>query len=105
MELNAKVVQQLPLQSGKTQKGKDWTKATAIVETLEMYPRQVAVTCFNNAEQFAQIPVGTQVSLEVAIDSREYNGRWYTDVTCQGWRLEPGPEDAGTGYGWGVGIV
>ena len=39
----------------------------------------------DNIDSFA-LQVGDDVSVSIDIKSREYNGRWYTDVTA--WRLD-----------------
>lgn len=90
MEIQGKIVQVLPLQSGVGQaSGKEWKKQEYILETLDMqYPKKV---CFNlwgdNIAKFA-LQVGEEVTVQIDIESREYNGRWYTDVKA--WRVDRG---------------
>lgn len=36
----------------------------------------------------AQLQVGAQLTISFDVESREYNGRWYTDVKA--WKVESG---------------
>lgn len=90
MEIQGKIVQLLPLQSGVGQaSGKEWKKQEYILETLDMqYPKKI---CFNlwgdNIAKF-NLQLGEEVTVQVDLESREFNGRWYTDVRA--WRVDRG---------------
>lgn len=94
MELKAIVVQSLPIERGKAkQSGKEWEKATLIVEYGDaQYRKKVALTALKNADKFAAIPVGAEVVFQVDVESREFNGRWYTSVNCYKWDVIGGVE-------------
>lgn len=94
MELIGKVVAVLPLESGVSKtSGKQWQKATIIVEYTEgQYPKKVAVGNRKGAETFAKIPIGAQVIMQVEVTSREYNGRWYTSCDCWKWEVIQAPQ-------------
>lgn len=87
MEIKAKVVQVLPMEGGTSKSGNAWSKASLIVETAEnpQYPKKIKISNIKNAEAFSKIAIGTEVSFKVEVESREYNGRWYTEVNCWGW--------------------
>lgn len=82
MLLKGRIIQTLPTVSGTSRSGNQWSKATVIIDTnpTGQYPRKVAVSSFREAQALAQIPPFTDVELDVDIDSREYNGHWYTEV-------------------------
>ena len=89
MELIGKIVQVLPLQSGTSKAGNPWQKQEYILETLgTQYPRKV---CFNlvgdNVNKFP-LQVGQEVTVSIDVESREFNGRWYTDVRA--WNVVQG---------------
>lgn len=86
MELKGKVVQVCPLERGKSTDGRDWERSTLIVE-YGNYPRKVAISAFRNAELFAQLPVGAEVTFYIDVESREYYGQWYASVICWKWEL------------------
>jgi hypothetical protein len=85
MELKGKVIQLLPMQSGMGKKG-PWKKQEFIVETQTQYPKKVCLSAWGDkVEQFG-IAVGDVVNVSVDLESREYNGRWYTEARA--WKLE-----------------
>ena len=105
MELKATVVEALAVERGVSRSGREWEKATLIVEYGDArYPRRVALMALKNAEKFAAVPVGSEVVFQIDIESHEFNGRWYTSVTCWKWDVLGGGA-AGTGDKRGAGLV
>jgi hypothetical protein len=85
MELSGKIVQIMPEINGNGKNGQ-WRKQEFIVETPGNYPKKVCITVWgDNIDQFG-VNVGDQVNASIDIESREYNGRWYTDVKA--WKME-----------------
>lgn len=84
MELQAKVIQILPIQSGTSKAGKPWQSQDVITETLGNYPKKVKLKFFGDKaiEIAARLIPGQIYDFAIDIDSREVSGRWYTDVTC-----------------------
>ena len=79
MNISGKVVQVLPLQQGTSKAGNPWQKQEFILEQGGQYPRKVCISLFG--DNVAKIPqVGQDVMVSVDIDSREFNGRWYTEI-------------------------
>lgn len=86
MELKCRVARVLPIEKGTSKSGKEWQKATLIVEHGEgQYVKQLAVVNMKHAEAFAQIPIGSEVTMQIEAESREFNGKWYTSVSCWKW--------------------
>lgn len=52
----------------------------------------MCVTFFNKESEVARLKEGAAYTVSVNIESREYNGRWYTDVRA--WRVQPKQEAA-----------
>ena len=79
MDISGKVVQIMPEASGSSTKG-TWRKREYIVEQPGQYPKKVCVSVWGDKiDQFA-LKVGEQVTLGIDVESREYNGRWYTEI-------------------------
>jgi hypothetical protein len=79
-EINCKLIQSLPVQTGEGQRG-PWVKQTFIAETIETYPKKIAFIAFNEpVEQLKTIHPGTTMKINFRVESREYNARWYTDI-------------------------
>lgn len=78
----------LPEQSGTSARG-EWHSQNVVFEmqTNSNYPRKVSVKFFNKRDDVARLVVGATYKVTFDIESREYNGRWYTDVV--GRRVEP----------------
>lgn len=79
MNISGKVVQVLPIQTGTSKAGNPWQKQEFVLEQGGQYPRKVCISLFG--DNVAKIPqVGQDVMVSVDIDSREFNGRWYTEI-------------------------
>lgn len=89
MELIGKIVQVLPLQSGTSKAGNPWQKQEYILETLgTQYPRKVCFNLFGDNVNKFPLQVGQEVTVSIDVESREFNGRWYTDVRA--WNVVQG---------------
>ena len=95
MEVVGRIILKLPLQSGVSQAGNNWKKQEYVLETEDSYPKKVHFDFFGDkADQFP-LNVGDRVRLSFDIESREYNGRWYTSI--RGWKAEAAAAAAAEG--------
>src|ERR1035437_5886222 len=85
MQLTAKLIQVLPLQSG-TGKNGQWKKQDIIVETEGQYPKKVCVSIWGDKIDEKQLQINNTLKLEFEVESREFNGKWYTDVKA--WKID-----------------
>jgi hypothetical protein len=85
MQLTAKLVQLLPLQTG-TGKNGQWKKQDIIVETEATYPKKICISVWGDKIDTASIQLGNLLKIDFDVESREFNGRWYTDVKA--WKIE-----------------
>lgn len=81
MPIRGKVIFVGQPDSGVSKAGKQWSKQLFAIETEGQYPKKVAFGVLNN--KFT-MNMGDIVEIEVDAQSREYNGKWYTDLTA--WR-------------------
>lgn len=86
MELTAKLIQLLPLQKGTGKTGNEWRKQEIIVETDGQYPKKVCISIWGDKINEKVLRVGNTLTISFDVESREYNGRWYTDVKA--WKVE-----------------
>lgn len=85
MELIARLTRIDNAQEGVNKQGNPWRKATAVFETTGNYPKTVAVDFFNaKLDEATKIPLGTPCKVQFDAQSREYNGKWYTNLTAFG---------------------
>ena len=90
MDIVGKIVQVLPAQEGVSKStGNPWKIQSYVLETQEQYPRKVCFEIFgedrikNNPCQLDDL-----VTVSFDIESREFNGRWYTSIRA--WRVQQG---------------
>lgn len=87
MEIIGKLLQKLPLQSGIGRTGNSWQKQEFVVETIEQYPKKVCANLWGDKlDMLDKVNVGDTVKVSFSLESREYNGKWYTDVKA--WNIE-----------------
>lgn len=84
-EISGKIIQVLEPQSGEGRNG-TWKKQEYIFETSGEYPRKICIANWNDKVSPDMLKIGEQLTVSVNVESREYNGRWYTDVKM--WRAE-----------------
>lgn len=85
MQLAAKLTQLLPIQTGAGKNG-EWKKQDIIVETDGQYPKKVCISIWGDKINESQLQLGNSLKIEFEIESREYNGKWYTDIKA--WKIE-----------------
>jgi hypothetical protein len=79
----------LPVQTGEGKNG-TWSKSGFVVEYEDgKYNKSVAIETWGDK---LELPgVGQDVSVSVNIESREYNGKWFTNVRA--WKIETDGND------------
>jgi hypothetical protein len=85
MEVKGKVVQLLPLQTGTGKKGA-WKKQEFILETQSQYPKKVCLSIWGDKIDQYSLQPGDDITVAVDLESREYNGRWYTEARA--WKID-----------------
>ena len=96
MELKGKVIQLLPVQTGMGKKGQ-WKKQEFIVETQTQYPKKVCLSAWGDKIDQFNVSEGDIVNVSVDLESREYNGRWYTEARA--WKIDKGGNSGSGGGG------
>ena len=87
MEFEGTVYKILPVTKGTSARG-EWQRQDVVFEMNEgSFTRKICVTFFNKPDDVARLKEGAAYTVSVNIESREYNGRWYTDVRA--WRIQP----------------
>jgi hypothetical protein len=84
MEINGKIIELLPEKSGESANG-TWRKQECILETESQYPKKICFMVWSDKIDEFAIKEGDNLVVSIDIESREYNGRWYTDVKA--WKV------------------
>ena len=95
MELTGKLIQVLEEQTGDGKNGK-WSKCDFVIETAaDKYPKKVCITAWGDLIGTVKAtPIDSELKVSFDISSREYNGRWYTDVKA--WKIEGAGSSGGS---------
>jgi hypothetical protein len=84
MDISGKIVQLLPVQTGQGRNG-PWKKQEFILETGDTYPKKICIAVWGDKIDLGSFQAGDMVDVSFDVESREYNGRWYTDVKA--WKV------------------
>lgn len=87
MEITGKIIAVLPEQGGVSKNGNEWKKQEYVLETHDQYPKKVCFQLFG-ADRIAQAAIqpGEELTVSFDIESREYMGKWYTNINA--WKVE-----------------
>ncbi|MDR0667451.1 MAG: DUF3127 domain-containing protein [Prevotellaceae bacterium] len=86
LEISGKLIKKLDVQSGQSDRG-SWSRQEIIIEVPGQFPRQVCLSLWNEqVNEAARFNIGDILKVGVDIQSREYNGKWYTSI--RPWRME-----------------
>ena len=80
MDIKGKIIQKMEPVGGVSKAGNQWKKQEYVLETLDSYPKKVKFDFFGDRADQYPLEVGDIITLSYDIESREFNGRWYTDI-------------------------
>ena len=84
MEISGKIIDILTVKSGHSTNG-EWRKQEYVLETFTQYPKKICFMAWGDKIDQFNIQKGETVTASIDLESREYNGRWYTDVKA--WKI------------------
>jgi hypothetical protein len=85
MEISGKIIAVLPLATGQGKNG-TWRSQDYVLETADQYPKKVCFNLFNDKIDQFPLAIDDVVNVSFDVESREYNGRWYT--TIRAWKID-----------------
>lgn len=88
MDIAGKIVQIMNEESGEGKNGNTWKKRSFVLETTEAYPKKICFVAWGDKVDFNQLSEGDSAKVYFDAESREWNGKWYTDLKV--WKLEKG---------------
>lgn len=92
MEIEGTVYALLPQVKGTSARG-EWVKQEIVVEQTGEFNRKACVSFWGDkALDAAELKPGERISVAVNVESREHNGRWYTELRA--WKMSR-PEAVG----------
>jgi hypothetical protein len=86
MEISGKIALLLPLVTGQGKNG-EWRKQEFVIEIADgQYPKKVCLSLWGEKIDQASLTIGETAKISFDLESREYNGRWFTEARA--WRVE-----------------
>lgn len=85
MEIRGRLIHVLALQSGEGKNG-PWKKQDFVIETDGQYPKKVCLSIWGDKYNETFLSIGNELVVSFDAESREYNGRWFTDLKA--WKIE-----------------
>jgi len=83
MEVEGKIIILYGVEMGTSKAGNQWKKQEFVIETEEQYPRKIAISVFGSkVDDLSYYSVGKYIKCKVQIESKEWQGRWYTSVNA-----------------------
>lgn len=99
MEMSGTVIAILPKQTGTNKAGNTWEKQDFVIQTTGQYPKKLCFAVWGDKIAKFQIREGEEITVFFDVESREYMGKYYTDVKA--WNVTKGAAVAGSGMGGG----
>ena len=93
MDIKGKVIQLLALQTGQGKNG-EWRKQEFVIETDAQYPKKICLSAWGDKIDENALQIGNEITIFFDLESREYNGKWYTDAKA--WKIEMGNTGGGS---------
>ena len=94
MEIAGKIIELLEVKFGKSANG-EWRKQEYVLETEAQYPKKICFMAWGDKIDQFDIKKDEKLTVSIDLESREYNGRWYTDVKA--WKVSR--DDGDLDYG------
>jgi hypothetical protein len=94
LEITATLVQVMQEVTGQGQKG-PWVKQEFVVETTaDKFPKKICFSLWGEkTSALKDLKPGTPIKVFFNLESREYQGRWYTEARA--WQIGPASQNAG----------
>lgn len=85
MEFEGTVYKVLPVVKGTSQRG-EWVKQEVVFELPGEFNRKICVGFWGDkATDAGNLKEGEKLSVSINVESREYNGRWFTEARA--WKM------------------
>lgn len=79
MDITGTLVHMLPLQTGQGKNG-TWKKQDFVLEIPGSFPKKACFSAWGDKVDASKLVIGQMLKVSFDVESREYNGRWYTDL-------------------------
>ena len=81
-QIQGTITEILPETSGVGRNGNNWTRTSFVVEYIDSADNKQKRICFSLWNKVIGVQVGTIVDVVFSLDSAQYNGKWFVNVTA-----------------------
>jgi hypothetical protein len=86
LDVKGRLVQILPVQTGTSKAGNEWSKQEFVIETEDQFPKKVCFTLFGDKVSILNgFSTGDEIEVAFNLESREFSGKWYHNINA--WRI------------------
>ncbi|TNE79181.1 MAG: DUF3127 domain-containing protein [Bacteroidetes bacterium] len=86
LDVTGRIIQKMDVVTGTSARG-EWKKQEFVIETAEQYPKKICLSLWGDkVDALGNFKEGDFIQASLNLESREYNGRWYTEARA--WRLQ-----------------
>ena len=86
MRITGKILTELPVASGSGKFG-NWSRKDIIIEQKNKYRTKLCLCIWDKALQSGTFLIGQEADFEIEVESRSYNGSWFTQVILKNYKL------------------
>ena len=88
MKIKGKLTKKMDVIKGTSKNGKQWEKIDFLIHTGAEYNPEVCLQCFGEEKvsKISNLIEGVEYEFSININSREYKGKYYTNIDC--WKVE-----------------
>lgn len=99
MQITGQLKKVLNPETGTTKSGKEWKRQAFLLEYQDgNFTKQVSIQAKSEAviNLISSLRIGDTVTCDINVESREWNDKFYTDVTA--WRISKAEQNVDTSF-------
>ena len=94
MKITGKFTKVLQKQTGVSKTGKEWQKQSFVLDTGAAFNNEICIDCFGDKIELIQnLKEGADIEVKINLSSKEYNGRYYHNISAWEINLQDGVAD------------
>jgi hypothetical protein len=82
LKIKGKIIDVPEMITGTKNNGEQWARQDVIIETEGQYPKKICIQLWNSVIDKQPIRIGVSYEFSINIESKEFNEKWFTNVTA-----------------------
>lgn len=88
MEIQGQLIKIFEPVTGTGRTGQQWKRQDLLIEVQGQFPKKICFSVNSDKTPIDSLKIGDMITVSINIESREYNGRWFTDIRA--WKIDIG---------------